>query len=149
AISKCHQYAECVRRVALVLGLHVAAVAQQPGIPITLNRRFAQHLGQPSLPGSLPHLHLEQAILRSNESLREEEIMLVDSIDVRHSPVVALDLHSRIQTLDFDLAVDWRHCLLSPRGKIATLLTIDGRRNCQAKQKDKGASHFKARLYGF
>src|SRR5579884_2936401 len=140
AIGKSGQNAERVRRVALVFGLHVTAIAEQARISIALNRRFAQYLGKPSLPHSLPHFHLEKPILCGDESLREEKIMLVGGIDVRDSRVIAVHFYSLLQTTKLQFAVDRRDGFLRTLREIASL-GIDERHDHHAEQKDKGASH--------
>jgi hypothetical protein len=57
-----------------------------------------------SLAGALPEFHLEEAILGGNDSLGEEEIMLILRVDVRDAPTVAQDVNGMFESAELKLS---------------------------------------------
>ena len=88
-ISERLQYLEGIGRIAGVFCFHVATITQQSSIAVAFRGRRPQHLGQPSLAGPLPQLHLEQTVLRGHKALGKEEIMLVLRVNMGNTPAVA------------------------------------------------------------
>src|SRR5262249_8426703 len=87
----------------------VTAILHPPCHRVPLDEVRAEHLGEPSLNRPAPEIHLEQAILRLHKSLREEEIVLIRRVDMRHSPAVADDAYWGGEARDGDGARDlWR-----------------------------------------
>ena len=117
AVSERAQNRLRVGRVARVLGLHLAAITQQPCIDVTQQCRGSQHLRQPALPGAFPQLHLEQAVLRRHKPLREKQVMLVLSVDVRHAPAIPQHPDRLREAGHTELSIDRRKCSLRSRGQ--------------------------------
>src|SRR6516162_2304339 len=67
----------------------VAPVAQTPRVDVALNGRWAEDFGKASLSRALPQFHLKQTILCRDESLCEEQVVLITRVDVRNAPTVA------------------------------------------------------------
>ena len=59
-----------------------------------------------SFADAAPEIHLEEAILRGHESLREEEIVLGFRVNVWYAPGIAANFDSAIEARDAELAVD-------------------------------------------
>src|SRR5205823_14415738 len=68
----------------------------------------AEHLGQTAERRAPPQVHLEQAVLRLDESLREKQIVPGLRVDVRDAPPIADDAHRRREADDLDHARDLR-----------------------------------------
>jgi len=79
--------------VAAIFLCHVAAVPQPTSVDVALNGGRTDDLGEASLAGALPQLHLKQPILRSDEPLGEKQIVRIARIDMSDSPAVALHAH--------------------------------------------------------
>lgn len=63
----------------------VAAVLQQAGEAIPLERFFAEQFGRLSTADAPPQIELKQPILRGDDSLGEEQIMLMLGVDAADS----------------------------------------------------------------
>ena len=105
----------CVGRVARVFGVHVAAIAEQSGVDVALDKRGAKNLREAALAGALPELHLKQAVLRDDKALREKEIVLILSKDMRDAPAVALDSNRGTQARQMEGAANFRESTFGAR----------------------------------
>ena len=72
------------------------------------NVGHAHDFGEPSLVGTPVHVHLPESVLRLHVSLREEQVVDVPRVDVRHAPSVANDLDAVAQAAERDASVDLR-----------------------------------------
>ena len=94
--------------VARPLRVHVAAVCEQPGESIPGDVRRAEDLCEPPFADSPPQIHLKESVLRGDEPLGEEEVVLRLRVDVRHAPPIASHFDRAVQTGDVELPVDLR-----------------------------------------
>src|SRR5207244_13604520 len=83
---------------ALPLRVHVAAACEQPGESIPGDVRRAEDLCEPPFADSPPQIHLKESVLRGDEPLGEEEVVLRLRVDVRHAPPIASHFDRTIQT---------------------------------------------------
>ena len=84
------------------LGGHVAPVLHAARRRVTFDEVEAQHFRQPPLRRAAPEIHLKEAILRLDEALREEQVVVVPRVDVRHAPTVADDAHGLRETVNVE-----------------------------------------------
>src|SRR5579859_8162146 len=77
ARRECLQDRFRIRRIALKFRLRVAAIAQPARVRVARYGLRSEDLGEPSLPGAFPKLHLKQPVLGHDEALRKEEIVAV------------------------------------------------------------------------
>ena len=91
AADECAGDGPGVGSVARPVGVDVSAILDAPRHDVALDEIRAEHLRQPALDGAAPEIHLKQPILRLDEPLREEQIVLVLRGDVRYAPAVADD----------------------------------------------------------
>src|SRR5262249_7154545 len=97
-----------VGRVRFILCLHVAPVADQSREPVTLDGARAQNFGQFAFADTPPQVHLPQPILRRDEALGEEEIVLRLGVNVRDAPFVTQYADGLLQSVELDLAFGLR-----------------------------------------
>ena len=110
AIGEGGQDRQRVGRITLILGLHVAAIAQQAGVNITCQERRSQDFRQSALAGALPEFHLKQPILGRHEALGKKKIMLVLGINMGNAPAVAQDLDRMLKSWRFQPSGDNCQC---------------------------------------
>ena len=87
-----------VRSVGEPLGVHVAAVQQQPGGPVLLDETGPEDLRQRSLAPSPPEVDLPQAVAGRVPALGEEEVVLTAGEDVGHSPAIDQNLDRLLES---------------------------------------------------
>ena len=80
-----------IRTVARPLGIEIAAILHPPGHEVARHEIRSQHFGQASLARAAPQVHLEQTVLRLDKALREEEIVAIAGVNVRHARAIADD----------------------------------------------------------
>ena len=102
AVDECAHDLASVRRVARPFARHVPAVGEETRDAVTLDRAGSDDLGEPPLPNPPPHFHLPQPVLRGDEALGEEQVLLRLGVDVRHAPPVSAHLDHAIQAGDGD-----------------------------------------------
>ena len=108
AVSEGDGNAARVRAVTLPLAFEVAAELDAAGHRVALDEVRPHHLGQASLCRALPQVHLEQAVLRLHEPLREEQVFGVGGGDVRNAEGVAVDADVTTQAGEVQVARDLR-----------------------------------------
>ena len=81
-----------VRGVGEPLGVHVAAVEQQPRRPVLLHEAGTEDLGERALAAPPPEVDLPQAIASRIPALGEEQVVLAAGEDVGDAPTVDQDL---------------------------------------------------------
>ena len=62
-----------------------------------------------------PHVKLPQPVLRRDEALREEQILFVFRVDVRHTPFIANDLDWFAHAGNIEIAIEFRQRLARDR----------------------------------
>jgi len=82
-----------VRSITRPFDRHVPAELHPPRHRIALGEVWAEHLRQPSLRAPPPEVHLKEAVLRLDESLREKEVGVALRVDVRYAPSITHDTH--------------------------------------------------------
>jgi hypothetical protein len=71
---------------------------KHPERTVDRDRRLPQQLGQPAGGKSAAEVHLPEAVLRMDESLRKEEVVKVLCEEVRDAPAIASYLDLGMQT---------------------------------------------------
>ena len=98
------------RGVAQVgLGAGGARPAQIAGELVEGDAQWAGHLGQSAQSQPPVEIHLEEAILRLDVALGEEEVVVVGGVDVGHAPLVANDLHRGVQAIEDGASAGFGH----------------------------------------
>ena len=95
--------------VAFVFDVQVAAITEQAGLDVALDGARSEDFRQPALAGSLPKLHLEEAILCNHEALREEQIVLILGVNVGDSPAVTLHAHTLLKAAHAEGSANHRY----------------------------------------
>src|SRR6516164_1067287 len=88
----------CIGGITAILLRHVTPVPQAPRADVALNGRWAEDFGKAPLSRALPQFDLEQTILCRDETLCEEQVVLITRIDMGDAPTVALHAHGMVQT---------------------------------------------------
>jgi len=88
--------------VAGKFSLQVAPVKEKPRRPVLLDEARAELFGHLAFAATAPQVQLPQSVARGGKPLREEQVMLVLRIDVRHAVLVAQDFHRLAQSRDID-----------------------------------------------
>ena len=79
-------------------------ILHPPRHGVAVDEVRAKHFGEPALRRSAPQIHLKQPVLRLNESLREEQVMLALRRDVRDAEAIADDAYRLCQARDRERA---------------------------------------------
>ena len=96
-----------VRVIARPLGLVPRAAEHHlPGAEVVVERLRSEDLGEAPLVPAPPHFHLPEPVLGHHVPLRQEEVVVVLSVDVRDSPLISDDLDRFPQAGDVQLSTD-------------------------------------------
>ena len=87
-----------VGRIGRPFGLHVAAIEKQPAGVVLREKTGAEIGREQAQPLLAPEVDLPEAVARSVEALREEQIGEIFRADVRDAPAVDGDLGGGIET---------------------------------------------------
>ena len=91
---------------------------EEPRLPIAVECGGAKDFREPSLVLHAPHVELPQTILRGDVALREEQVLFILRVDVRHAPFVANDLDRFAHPRNIEIAVEFRERLARNRFQI-------------------------------
>src|SRR4030095_14408162 len=80
-----------------------AAEHQQPCLAVAIGRARTEAFGEPSLALAPPQRELPEAFLPHHVARREEEVIYVLRVDVRHAPLVANHLDRLADAADDDV----------------------------------------------
>jgi hypothetical protein len=97
-----------VGRIARPFGVHVAAIANQPGEAVGFQGVRPIEFGVFASREPTPQVELEQSILSGDKALGKKQIVRVIGVDVRYAPAIAQDFHRRLEPGQTDVAFELR-----------------------------------------